>query len=382
MAPRRRRRWPFRLAAALLGFVLALGLVEIALRVWNPLAGRASYESYFEDSERNRVDYSQAKARGLVTEPGLPRGRGTWAPGTVFYMCYRDGHRPYMDARGCARVDINALGIRDRADLTWDKPPGTRRVLCLGDSFTFGWGVSDDLIWVRLLDRGLRRRPGLADVSAINCGAAGTLYVDEYWWGLRDRFGRLQPDAVLVSLCLNDIVLMPNTVALESPDVARRRSYPLAILRVADAIYSFRHRFDLDPSVDWGQLLLSIPPNDPFYAAKAETPDMFWPSGQPQAALRAMRDWCHERHVQFGVVVWPLFQNLAPGEHYPFRTLHAAVEKFCAAEGISSLDLLPTFLGQRAEDLWVDPSDMHGNEKAHALAAPVIEAFVAGQLAR
>ena len=124
-------------------------------------------------------------------------------------------------------------------------------------------------------------------------------------------------------------------------------------------------------------LLLSLPPGDAWYAAKAESPDMFWPSGNPQIALRALRDWCKEHKAAFGVVVWPLFQNLGRDEHYPFHTLHRLVTEFCAAESIAALDLLPAFHGQRAPELWVDPSDMHGNEKAHALATPVIEEFVA-----
>src|SRR5690606_32792680 len=240
-------------------------------------------------------------------EPGLPRNRGTWTPGLVFYMCYRDGARPYMDERGCVRVEINALGLRDRADLTVEKPPGVRRVVCIGDSFTFGWGVAEPLVWVRLIEAGLRRRTGDERIATVNCGAAGALYVDEYWWGLRDRFGRLQPDVVLVSLCLNDIALMPNTIALETP--APRRDQPLYLLRMLDALVRPHDRFALDPAVDWGQLLLDLPPDNPAYAAKAETHDMFWGSGGPQAALRAMRAWCREHGAAFGVVVWPLFQN-------------------------------------------------------------------------
>jgi lysophospholipase L1-like esterase len=362
------------------GLVAALVLAEVVVRVWNPLAGRARYEAFFEDSDRQRIEYAGAKARGLVREPGLPRNRATWTPGLVFYMCYRGGRRPYMDARGCARVDINALGLRDRSDLTWDKPAGTRRVVCIGDSFTFGWGVAEHLTWVRVLEQRLRARPQCQDVATVNCGAAGALYIDEYWWALRDRFARLQPDVVLVSICLNDVALMPNVVALEAPAPAKP-AYPLHVLQVLDAVVSFRTRFDLSPAHDWGQLLLDLYPDNPLFAQKAESPDMFWPSGNPQAALRAMRDWCKQSGVAFGVVVWPLFQNLDRGEHYPFHTLHRVVNEFCAAEGIAALDLLPTFHGQRAEDLWVDPSDLHGNEKAHALATPSIEAFVAQQLA-
>jgi lysophospholipase L1-like esterase len=374
-APRLRRR-SARAAALFGGLVLAVAAAEVAVRVWPPAAGRARYESYFEDAARNRIEYTQARDRGLVVEPGLPRGRATWRPGTVFYMCYRGGRRPYMDARGCARVDINQLGLRDRPDLAWEKPPGVRRVVCLGDSFTFGWGVDEASTWVRRIEPGLRRRARGAAVATVNCGVAGTLYVDEYWWALRDRFGALGPDAVVVSVCLNDVALMPNTVALESPRAAEPNRHPLHLLRLLDQARRFRRRFDLDPGVDWGQLLLDLPPGDPWFAAKSESSDMFWPSGQPQAALRAMRDWCRERQAGFGVVVWPLFQNLGRDEHYPFHTLHRVVADFCRDERIAHLDLFETFHGQRVEDLWVDPSDMHGNEVAHALAAPAIEAFV------
>lgn len=372
-----RRRAVVRACALAIGLLLAVGAAEITVRIIDPLAGRARYETYFEDRDRQRIEYAAARQRGLVMEPGLPRGRAVWTPGLVFYICYRGGHRPYMDTRGCTRVDINQLGLRDRKDLTWDKPPGTRRVLCIGDSFTFGWGVAEDLTWVRRLETGLRQLPGGQDVATVNCGVAGALYIDEYWWALRDRLGRLQPDTVIVSICLNDVALMPNTVALESPLAGGKRDYPLHLLRLFDAATRFRNRFDLDPSVDWGQLLLNLPAGDPWYTAKAESADMFWPSGNPQAALRATRDWCRERGIGFGVVVWPLFQNLGRQEHYPFHTLHRVVNEFLAAEGIAGLDLLATFQGQRAADLWVDPSDMHGNEKAHALATPAIEQFTA-----
>ncbi len=366
-----------RVCALVVGLALAVGVAEVVVRIVDPLAGRATYESYFEDSDRRRIEYSSARERGLVIEPGLPRGRATWTPGLVFYMCYRGGSRPYMDDRGCARVDINELGLRDRKDLGWAKPPGTRRIVCIGDSFTFGWGVSEEATWVRGIEGSLRKRSAGQDISTVNCGAAGALYIDEYWWALRDRFVRLEPDAVIVSICLNDIALMPNTVALESPKPNANRSYPLHLLRLLDSVVTFRRRFDLDPTVDWGQLLLSFPVGDPWYATKGETPDLFWPSGNPQAAMREMRDWCKARNIALGVVVWPLFQNLSRDEHYPFHTLHRVVAELCQAEAIANLDLFATFHGQRADELWVDPSDMHGNEKAHALATPVIEEFVA-----
>lgn len=369
-----RARWLPRLALVALGLLAAAGVAEVALRVAGPVIGRARYEAYFEDAARQRVDYAAAKDRGLVQLPGLPRGRATWSPDLSFYLCYRDNHGPVMDERGCVRVDINSIGLRDRSDLTWAKPAGQQRVVCLGDSFTFGWGVPAELTWVRRVEAELQKGPGGDAIRLVNCGAAGTLYVDEYWWALRDRFHALQPDVVVVTLCLNDIALMPNTVALEAPATFGAKQ-PLALIRAFAAAYDFRHRFDLDPAVDWGQALLDLPPSDAFYAARAESADMFWAAGAPQLALREMQAWCRARGIGFGVVVWPLFQNLEPGAHYPFHTLHRVVAEFCAAEAIPALDLLPAFAGQRSDALWVDPADMHGNEVAHALATPLLVTF-------
>jgi lysophospholipase L1-like esterase len=366
------------LSFAAAGSLAALAAIEVLLRVAG--FGRTPrHEAYFEDSNRERIDYFQAKERGLVVTGDLPRNRAVYRPGLTFYMCYRGGRRSYMDARGCVEVRINTRGLREREELGFEKPSGQKRILCLGDSFTFGWGVPVELAWPRLVEGRLRQESG-DDVRTVNCGAAGTLYVDEYWWGLRDRFGAYSPDVVLVSLCLNDVVLMPNTVALFSPAHSLdERRYPLLVLRYLAGAYNELHRLDLDPSErDWGQALMDIPPGDAWWAAKQETPDMFWKAGGPQAALRAMRGWCRERSVKLAVAVWPLFQGLeGDGSRYPFTTLHRAVVDFCGQESIPCLDLLPTFRGQQSRSLWVDPADMHGNEVAHALAAPAIAAFLA-----
>lgn len=42
-----------------------------------------------------------------------------------------------------AAVNENGVGLRDK-DYPTVKPPNTRRVLLLGDSFTFGYGLTDD----------------------------------------------------------------------------------------------------------------------------------------------------------------------------------------------------------------------------------------------
>ena len=54
-------------------------------------------------------------------------------------------HLPGLQGREFVRqpVHTNALGLRER-EIATPKPPGTVRVLLLGDSFVFGWGVAAD----------------------------------------------------------------------------------------------------------------------------------------------------------------------------------------------------------------------------------------------
>lgn len=365
--------------------LLALGmttfcllLCELALRVLpaRPAAALGQL-SYATNDGRQVADLKEAVQLGfieMVLPPVAPRPRGMFRPGLDFFLCYSDAaklQRPWFDAQGRVPVHINAAGIRDRDDITFDKPPGQRRIVCLGDSFTFGWGVRDEDGWVRQLETALRR--GGADLRTVNCGAAGALCVDEYEWGLRNRFGRFQPDAVVVTLCLNDLI--PSSgLFVEGPA-------PNTGSRLVDlALGALGHtKIDLDPSVDWVGILLDLHEKEgtdghlygddkPFAA--------MWSQGTPQRSMRAMKAWCDERKIPLMIVLWPFLQGLGPARTYPFQRLHDEVAADCGKAGIPFLDLYPTLRGTRHEELWVTPADMHGNPTAQRLATPAIEAFV------
>lgn len=400
-----------------LSLVLAIGIAELAYRVFGPEEGRVRYEQYFEDAGRQRTDVAAAIARGDVIVGDLPRNRARWARAHTFYICYRDNPRAALDERHCTRADINRFGIRDSQEVTYEKPPGEWRLVCLGDSFTFGWGVNEPDTWVRQIETKLRPKALLRGVGlrAINCGASGTLLVDEYWWALRDRFHEFNPDMVLATICLNDLVPMPNVLAWQRPATRLPGQGVLRLIGAAAAMLTESSRLSLDPEVDWGRLLLQLPDREEaaraldddtvqalvravgvraeaspadmrrflvaytnkLYADVGTPGDAIWKNGGPQAALRAMRDWCAERGVRFGVVVWPLFQGIESAETYPFHTLHRVVADFCEEEGIPHLDLLETFVGRPSASLWCDPSDLHANELAHRLASEPIARFVA-----
>ena len=270
------------------------------------------------------------------------------------------------------------MAIREREELCGPKPPGQRRILCLGDSMTVGWGVRREDCWTRLAEDILRREDDR--VRTVNCGAAGTLLVDEYWWGLRERFHRLEPDAVVVTLCLNDLLRINGGMVHFDPGTVAAAPGELGwwehsrILRDLTRASRMPSKLQLDPERDWVAELLAIPAQDGRYKPLGQK--VFWAGGGPRKALREMRAWCAERGIAFGVTIWPLFQGLGPGEHYPFTKMHDLVRAFCEAENIPFLDLLPTFLGHETTSLWVSELDYHGDAEAHRLASEPIARFL------
>ena len=66
-------------------------------------------------------------------------------------------------------------------------------------------------------------------------------------------------------------------------------------------------------------------------------------------------------------VIFPLLYGL-DGD-YPLEREHVEVEKAFADAGIEVVELLQTFRGHDASDLWTHVTDPHPNATAHAMAA-------------
>ncbi|MCR9244455.1 MAG: SGNH/GDSL hydrolase family protein [bacterium] len=374
----RRPRLVLRLALVAIAAGLALLLAEVALRMLPPpaerqLPGQLSYQ----DPDGNTITLVEGIQRGsIVPVPPnqTPRQRFTWAKNASFYLCYSDHEelqREWFDEQGRVFVHINQYGLRERNEITHDKPAGQQRILCIGDSFTFGWGVPVEQGWVRLLED--RLRAGGRNIRTINCGAAGALVVDEYQWAVEQRFAAFEPDVVLLTICLNDLIPCSGLFVQPPPIdtgsklldriLAATRSSPL----------------ELDAQVDWVDLLLALPRESGEEGGLYNRTNPFeamWSQGAPQRALAALQTWCDERKIKLMVTLWPFLQGLGPGRHYPFEKLHELVAGECERLGIPFHDVLPALRNTTSEELWVTPADMHANPRAHALAVPSIHEFV------
>lgn len=99
-------------------------------------------------------------------------------------------------------VHTNGLGLRgDEASAA--KPAGVFRVLLLGDSFAFGFGVEDHETFAARLQHQLPPPAGFDRVEVLNAGVAGWS-ADHYLLFLRTRGLALDPDLILLALTEND----------------------------------------------------------------------------------------------------------------------------------------------------------------------------------
>lgn len=115
-------------------------------------------------------------------------------------------------------IRINALGLRDR-DRPVDKPPATRRIVAIGDSFTFGLGVEAEEAVPAQLERAFAAH-GRPDVEVWNVGTPGHALAD-HLGSLQQTVLALHPDLIVLQIFADD-AMQPFAV---SPGLARWLHY-------------------------------------------------------------------------------------------------------------------------------------------------------------
>ncbi len=138
-------------------------------------------------------------------------------------------------------LHTNRRGFRGSRE-TGAVPAGTTRVVCSGDSFTLGYGVSDEEAWCALLGV---LEPGL---ETVNMGQGGYGVDQAYLWFMRDGLGLGQRFEIL-SFITDDfrrmtkstglwgfgkpqLVLRQDSLLLEGVPVTRKRAGALSRLRL------------------------------------------------------------------------------------------------------------------------------------------------------
>lgn len=334
-------QWRFRLIALFGGLLLAAILAEASVRVFE--LGPPVYAP-----RRFEPDAGVPFAR-------IPDGPIAYRPNAVFSSVYDPAGdlRGYLGPSGRITYRINRHGMRG-PDRPVEKAAGLFRVVCLGDSITFGEGVRyDDTYPARLEATLSKSRPGRR-VEVINAGVQAHGTLDEIAFYLL-RCAPFKPDVVTLGFFLNDATSGEETIRRnEARTHAWEPSGFSSISRIWEIVARRRAAARLQAEY--------------FAATRSGFSSERWEACRE--ALRGMERISREDGFRFVVVVFPILWGL-DGD-YPFEDLHRMIADACRESDIEHVDLLDTFRNRRSESLWVHPTDQHPNEIAHRLAAECI----------
>lgn len=266
---------------------------------------------------------------------------------------YRQGIAAQLDARGYRETRLET-----------PPAPGTFRILAVGDSFVFGFGVaSSEDTWPAAIERSLTGRsgPDAPRYQVLNAGRPGADSAREFAV-LRELLPDVQPDLVLLGYYVNDC----ETVAEKRAYFASRRLLPVIsenMERVSQLWWLLEsvlvRRLEaagLRPSYVEHLLAQTEPGSEAWAAHEADLRRLMERAGRPAV-----------------LVLFPLLTDF---DDYPLSVLHERVAAVAEAAGLPVLDLVEAFAGIAPERLEVSPRDPHLNEYGLALAAEATVRFL------
>jgi lysophospholipase L1-like esterase len=310
------------LAAALVSFVIFLVLLEISLQIYTRL-----FIYYDVEMSRYAVEIKQKSDNPKIGHVHKPNAKA---------------HLMGTD------VAINSDGFRD--DEYALERNENFRIVVLGDSLTFGWGVEKDEAFEVLLEEMLsEKRP----TEMINMGH-GNYNTEQQVNLFKEKGLKYNPDKVLVFYFINDAEVTPV------------RSKWLWVSRLRSVTFLWSRFRGLLTRTSPGQTFES------FY-------NDLYADDQPgfqamEAAFLQLRGITEERGIELQVIMLPELHNLVD---YPFTAVYDKVASFLRENDIDYTDLTDSFRGyEDAEGLWVAPDDAHPNALAHRMIAEYSRDFI------
>lgn len=269
------------------------------------------------------------------------------------------------------RVRINDLGFRGR-DFPRAKEPGVLRVLCVGDSYTFGEYVDDDATFPAALERKLREA-GNSAVEVINAGVNGYTITDEAAF-LREKGFDLHPDAVVLGFVLNDLTDLTRKVSSRenqrnaAKEISTSALSPLKALLRKTATYNLLFlmkaravaRMNMSPTQQ--ELPIDHLLHPPF---DERTEALFQ---RYAAELASLAEDCRARDITLTLAVFPFYEQVVEGAS---AEAQARLARIGADAGVKVVDLLEPFhrVGPTAAELFLMPLDHHPSASGYEVAA-------------
>ena len=283
-------------------------------------------------------------------------------------------NRPGWTSRGERyHVRINSLGLRG-PEVPYEKPPGERRVLFLGDSITFGYGLEEEDCFVWQFAQSLANDPSNQDVSVVNCSVIGYSPWQELDI-LQEEGLNYDPDYIILTFCLNDVLQKYELTRYGGStigDAPPTLTFELfGLYRIARSLVHW-HREDQPPSPQRDTSAIHLI-HDP------DAPDILAAWEQTLANMARIVKVAREAEVPIAIVCFPYFTQIDETQA-PTPSPQQTLTTFANGMEVPVLDLLPAYR-QHARTMELSGIDMlpdaiHPAADANQVAATEIEKFL------
>ena len=323
----------------------------------------------------------------LGTRLLVPVDRFEYIPNTYDRVV---GIRQIPGARGfiaCPEYEItlciSAQGLRDRR-FELPTPAGTHRLLCLGDSFTNGFGVTPEQTFAKLLEQTLANsdsEDAPARWEVINAGVAATGTAHQLAWYAADGY-RYGAELVLLTFSPNDFLdsaisglwsLSSDSTLIQHPAPRSRTLKALRLTRYLPgyATWFARSHFLNAVKQRFAQRHHADLERDSRNEAEAASTTRRQ-TALTGALLRRLARECQEHGARLVVQIVP---PLAGSGQIEQQTQQLVA--YLATEGIDCIDLRDRFAQQQSQDVLTNYRiDGHWTAAGHRIATEQIRRWL------
>jgi len=252
---------------------------------------------------------------------------------------------------------LNNEGVRDK-DYLITKPGNTKRIIVLGDSYTFGSGVENKSdTYPKVLERKLNSEELVYNYEVLNFGISGLDSRREIEI-LKERALKYDPDLIIVGFVINDL----NNVDSEIKTYNRLRlPFVGFALSGSSYLYHFLEETINKAAHNFGRRT--------YEESLVEYYDSETNKAEFKIPFSELHEITEEEGIKAMIVVFPVFFKM---NEYPFVNANNLMRSISLEKDFYFLDMLEFYKVHAQEELEVSSYNSHPNEFAHNLAAEEI----------
>jgi lysophospholipase L1-like esterase len=266
-------------------------------------------------------------------------------------------------------VHINSHGTRG-PEFSVNKPPGVTRILFLGDSKTFGWGLSEDETYASLVKKGLEQRRPQTHVEVINAGVNAWSYHQMLAY-FRERAKTFAPDYLVIG----DANLWTQFSENSSPDFVRKFMNRVRLKNFFRRFATYHFVVEVALEDFYQKYRTKFIPVDPAQDTLFKEQQQRDPFGSFRAAIRGLCEEASANRVKPVLLYIPILTDIGTTN----KTILEVKAQISKELNVPLVDMTPE-LEKKRQELYLEADPVHLNVSGNELTAQkLVEVLLSNQ---